>query len=269
MIPDRTWRIAAALAAATNLDWGRWARGETEPRSGWPSNTCKQGEACGGCPECRFPRVAPSSWAAAADEYRADCKRRGVEPGPMPALSFCGDREAWHVEDGYVTIDVDEAWATIAADGKTCDIGKGRRLFTIADLRRLAELATVVEIDGLVIDRLDREGKDTDAPKQPNAFYVLRGDGELWPWWCLPFPADEDAELVLTDEACEIAVNADAESARRLHEAIMSRALPEIEARIRAKVAAELREMARDAYTHTGEAALKSAADTIEGDLPW
>ena len=67
MIPapnPRAWAVATALAAESGLRWGRWAIGFDAV-----ANTYKP---------------VPAPWDA--DAYRADCARRGVEPGPMPSL---------------------------------------------------------------------------------------------------------------------------------------------------------------------------------------
>jgi hypothetical protein len=77
------WRIAAALARESGLDWARWAYGYDAV-----ANTYK-------------PVADPSD----AESYRADCARRGVESGPMPALAWTGpDGLGWSVAsyDGRV-----------------------------------------------------------------------------------------------------------------------------------------------------------------------
>lgn len=96
------WRVAAALALACGLDWGRWARSRR------PNPNCdlcwgRGGERDGDVPdqwypcECLRPVPDPSDGAA----YLADCARRGVEPGPLPSLSWASeDKRAvrWGVE---------------------------------------------------------------------------------------------------------------------------------------------------------------------------
>jgi hypothetical protein len=104
------WRIAAALARESGLDWARWAYGnyycdcDTDAMI-VPGVEYIDGQAVV-CPTCGLawqvscdtesdPYVLtdfdlgipdPSD----AEAYRADCARRGVEPGPMPALSWTG-----------------------------------------------------------------------------------------------------------------------------------------------------------------------------------
>ncbi len=98
------WRVAAALARETikGVDnWGRWER------SKFPDPNCdacwgRGGERDGDVPdqwypcECLRPVPDPSDGAA----YLADCARRGVEPGPLPSLS-------WDSADGRVKWSVD------------------------------------------------------------------------------------------------------------------------------------------------------------------
>lgn len=118
----RAWAVARELAAEAGLDWAAWARGETlcpttadEMRAcGWAVAVHNDyrigGEAhtfwlftCGDkatCGEGRTDAIAiakafasangiepvPAPWDA--DAYRADCARRGVEPGSMPSLEY-------------------------------------------------------------------------------------------------------------------------------------------------------------------------------------
>jgi hypothetical protein len=83
------WRIAAAIARESGLDWARWAYGLTREFH----------ESLWHVPPTPVPD--PSD----AEAYRADCARRGVEPGPMPALAWTGpDGLGWSVAsyDGRV-----------------------------------------------------------------------------------------------------------------------------------------------------------------------
>lgn len=70
----RAWQVAIALALESGLDWARWARGA--PRS---SGYSRDGIFWGG-----DGAPVPAPWDA--DAYRADCARRGVDPGPLPSL---------------------------------------------------------------------------------------------------------------------------------------------------------------------------------------
>ncbi|MBK8720581.1 MAG: hypothetical protein IPN32_38610 [Deltaproteobacteria bacterium] len=81
------WRVAAALALACNLDWGRWVAG----RDGWCGRRTCPPDLDGQC-RCASPPVADPSDAAA---YLADCARRGVEPGPLPSLEYRPDAGLW------------------------------------------------------------------------------------------------------------------------------------------------------------------------------
>lgn len=152
MIPERTWRIAAALAAACSLDWGRWARGLTATPPWWSVRVCRRHDEQD-CVTCFWENAddrpvhvpAPASWSAAAAEYRADCERRGVEPGPMPGAESHGDW-SWRVKSTEFGIHVELWTATFAADVYDDDcVQVDSRALSFADLRRLAELVTVVE----------------------------------------------------------------------------------------------------------------------------
>ncbi len=137
------WRVAAALALACGLDWGRWAAGltaEPEPRTidPWTTMPC---DACGCehqatrsrtkiarvflCGACEA--VGATGWTATpvadpsdVDAYLDDCARRGVEPGPLPSLSWTSDdgRVKWSVDGPptYVLVRV-AAVALEYADG--------------------------------------------------------------------------------------------------------------------------------------------------------
>jgi hypothetical protein len=77
------WRIAAALARESGLDWGAWAH---DAMRTWSDEEW-----------FRTKRHEPVPDPSDAEAYRADCARRGVEPGPMPALSGVGDDVFWSV----------------------------------------------------------------------------------------------------------------------------------------------------------------------------
>lgn len=118
----RAWAVAIALARESKLGWGDWASGETaDPRpASWWCTRCERA----GNPEfgshtptwatrayCRVcihefvdptmradgtPIPVPAPWDV--DAYLADCARRGVEPGPLPSLSWTGeDGFGWEV----------------------------------------------------------------------------------------------------------------------------------------------------------------------------
>lgn len=108
------WRVAAALALACGLDWGRWAAGLTADVRMVPFRYDDGFPVCegwclwpddGACPlyvseaEARAHAVPDPSDGAA---YLADCARRGVEPGPLPSLEYTTRHVAW-----VVTVDVD------------------------------------------------------------------------------------------------------------------------------------------------------------------
>ncbi len=114
------WRVAAALALACGLDWGRWARSRR------PNPNCdlcwgRGGERDGDVPDQWYPCecLRPVADPFNVDAYLADCARRGVEPGPLPSLEY------WDASTGVffrvnagVRIDIGGAcWATITFDG--------------------------------------------------------------------------------------------------------------------------------------------------------
>ena len=125
------WRIAAALARDSGLDWARWAYGT--------GRQCKRIECERGAQWCpgeadNEPVPDPSD----AEAYRADCSRRGVEPGPMPALAWTGPDVSWRVR---ARIEGD-------ADAVALDLYPGDVVqidMSTADLARLSALATAVE----------------------------------------------------------------------------------------------------------------------------
>lgn len=102
------WRVATALAHATGLDWPQWAKGETstvrvcgtcaEPMT--ESGTCGRRlgrKSCGGLSRMSAPLPVPAPWDT--DAYLADCRRRNVEPGPLPSLTH-GDVETERFVEG-------------------------------------------------------------------------------------------------------------------------------------------------------------------------
>lgn len=164
---ERAWKTAAALAAACGLDWGRWATSPLihpavaafidDPDD--PERQAAAREAMSHAPH--YPPV-PASIEAAAEAYRADCERRGVEPGPMPSREYgrCGDPLWWAVyeDDGAVSATVGtgyrNAWR-VTSDGTVhfSDVAMGMHeaseRFALATAAACAmgsaELATAVE----------------------------------------------------------------------------------------------------------------------------
>ncbi|MBK8241644.1 MAG: hypothetical protein IPK74_39555 [Deltaproteobacteria bacterium] len=138
-----TWRVAAALALACGLDWGRWAAG----RDGWCGRRTCPSDFDGQC-QCASPPVADPSDAGA---YLADCARRGVEPGPLPSLSWTSEdgRAGWEVTE--VVVRVSGGWAGFwrHLDGPEWffDFGAtdGGRGSSAADLALLSTLVTAAE----------------------------------------------------------------------------------------------------------------------------
>lgn len=113
------WRVAAALALACKLDWGRWAAGLgvlAEQKSAAYSaewRRCRslgysadladaQAEAAMDAVDGPVPVADPSD----VDAYLADCARRGVEPGPLPSLSWTSEdgRAGWEVTEDVVRV---------------------------------------------------------------------------------------------------------------------------------------------------------------------
>ncbi len=118
------WHIAAALARESGLDWARWAYGLTSACNCVPYQRddqehhevhCRGPERLREMKAMYGPRLGEDIWKreavpvpdpSDAEAYRADCARRGVEPGPMPALSFDDGRVAWKVYMGRTEIHV-------------------------------------------------------------------------------------------------------------------------------------------------------------------
>ena len=95
------WRIAAALAR--ELDWARWAYGETARCDCWTNSRNVHDDGCSQSGKPFVRSVVPVPDPSDAEAYRADCARRGVEPGPMPALSFDNPTGyGWKVEERHV-----------------------------------------------------------------------------------------------------------------------------------------------------------------------
>jgi hypothetical protein len=160
------WRIAAALALESGLDWARWAYGDyyCDCDTGAmiaPGVKYTDGQAVV-CPTCGLawqvscdaesdPYVLTDFDLCIADPsdaeaYRADCRRRGVEPGPMPALEYLGPDVSWRVR-AHLEGDTDvEIWLT--RGGVALDLYPGGVVqidstgMSTADLARLSALAT-------------------------------------------------------------------------------------------------------------------------------
>lgn len=179
-----TWtteaKIAAALARHLGIDCGLWAFGETaEPT--WQHSICgRKGvrvehaprDATVYCRECIDVFVSlgslpdgfmipmntePATPVPVPDPldveaYLADCARRGVEPGPLPALSWEGEGVRWsvvrnaHDIGAIVTIQVGNAqlWnATYDDDGwsGTSDFASAEQWHRVAEMARVVEEA--------------------------------------------------------------------------------------------------------------------------------
>lgn len=166
----KSWRIAAALALAEGLDWGRWAKGLTAPIAESPEDYCPtcggRCDECGGwggitdplsdqaypCPHaCRSPRERsqvvvddPSD----VEAYKADCACRNVEPGPLPALHHNG-AVSWEVGTRrtdprlIAVVCAGEVVFDVLIEG-TVRWNSESRHATIDDLARATELARVV-----------------------------------------------------------------------------------------------------------------------------
>lgn len=115
----RAWRVAIALGLESGLDWSRWASGEytrrlacgscdaPKTKSTWSCSETvvnpktKRKRRCGGVSRYDSPIPVPTPWDA--DAYLADVARRGVEPGPLPSLSWTGpDGFGWRVDTPFV-----------------------------------------------------------------------------------------------------------------------------------------------------------------------
>ena len=113
----RAWAVATALAAESGLRWGRWASGhpvcpecgECNPPPGfrhwmlhlkhgggyvdiWTRDEVQSNELEDAIAHVERENAGPASTPVPApwdaDAYRADCARRGVEPGSMPSLEY-------------------------------------------------------------------------------------------------------------------------------------------------------------------------------------
>ena len=145
------WRVAAAIARETikGVDnWGRWER------SKFPDPNCdacwgRGGERDGDVPdqwypcECLRPVPDPSDGAA----YLADCARRGVEPGPLPSLSWTSDDKhtAWRVTSADVFLSIGATTVVVRLGGPLAGrvrITSDKWTATAADLEQLSALVT-------------------------------------------------------------------------------------------------------------------------------
>lgn len=154
------WRVAAALALACGLDWGRWAAGLTADVRMVPFRYDDGFPVCegwclwpddGACPlyvseaEARAHAVPDPSDVAA---YLADCARRGVEPGPLPSLSWTSEdgRAGWEVTEVVVRVSAGWAgfWRHLDGPEWFFDFGAtdGGRGSSAADLALLSTLVT-------------------------------------------------------------------------------------------------------------------------------
>lgn len=171
-MPDPTniaRRVAAALALACGLDWGRWAAGLTADRC-----TCGLARVAGDaatnklshCSPCGvYDPPTPVADPFKVEAYLADCARRGVEPGPLPTMRYapCWADEPqlkWASEDGrcswtftpasalhsiYVTMRVGDAH--VDYNGTRFAVhGPPSGSISGADLREMASMVEAVSI---------------------------------------------------------------------------------------------------------------------------
>ena len=158
------WRVAAALALACRLDWGRWAAGLTVLRctcSTWGTGarlvhtSCPHhgrepdpvvGAAYRDGPPKQRPTPVPDPFNV--DAYLADCAFRGVEPGPLPSLSWTSEdgRAGWEVTEVVVRVSAGWAgfWRHLDGPEWFFDFGAtdGGRGSSAADLALLSTLVT-------------------------------------------------------------------------------------------------------------------------------
>lgn len=134
----RSWRVATALAHVTGLDWARWAKGVCN----CCRSMCCRGRICHTCKGDACDPV-PAPWDT--DAYLADCRRRGVEPGSLPSLTWGNvnvdaDDIAWAVFDSETVIRIGRTGAVfVRADGSY----GGFQRASIDDLVRATNLARV------------------------------------------------------------------------------------------------------------------------------
>ncbi len=142
----RAWAVARELAAEAGLDWGLAATGRTRRCA---PDFCLPDEFCGGDIGdgwLAFFDPLPAPWDA--DAYRADCARRGVEPGPMPSLEYGDGRTRWSVkcwneEQLEVIVECGRARLSWWADGSTIVTSLG--CMNLDDLARAVTLATAAK----------------------------------------------------------------------------------------------------------------------------
>lgn len=146
------WHRAVALAHACGLDWGAWALGYKPT----PEGALIIARTLGGMtPTDREREVVlrgtdpipvPARIEDTRAPYLADCRRRGVEPGELPALwwSSASNDVAWSVssDDGDETyIRVGHLRVALAVQNRSLwDVREG--VATPSDLARLSTLVT-------------------------------------------------------------------------------------------------------------------------------
>lgn len=153
MNDPKQWEIAAALAAKCGLDWGRWALGLTahEGKCGHCIHKAHSGMCSGRnggtaypCPCFHGCTTGPVAEPWDAEAYKADCARRGVEPGPLPSLRYRGNGVRWRVlwlAPKRVAIEVGDAMVEVWSPTRVIATG----MCTLDDLARAVELARVAK----------------------------------------------------------------------------------------------------------------------------
>lgn len=139
--------IAARLALACGLDWGRCRHEARSQRGITDGVRCSLVVGHSGGHVGKHGAMWPADSAPVpdpldADAYLADCRRRGVEPGPLPALSWAGGEVSWGVDDErHIAIYVGPLCAE-RFDPGTWDVGgDGATAEQLATLARLVAAA--------------------------------------------------------------------------------------------------------------------------------
>lgn len=146
------WSIAAHLAHACGLDWGAWALGYKQTPEGEkilarlldgePASPAERTIIMRGAD----PVPAPARIEDTHEPYREDCRRRNVEPGPMPSWS-------WRIRpnlDDDMGIDVGERVhinvnSLFAESVATMEVWKVKGTCADDDLRQLLALIEAAE----------------------------------------------------------------------------------------------------------------------------
>lgn len=144
------WSIAAHLAHACGLDWGAWALGYKQTPEGEkilarlldgePASPAERTIIMRGAD----PVPAPARIEDTHEPYRVDCRRRGVEPGPMPSWSWegggivCSVSQADSLVVAYVSLGV-------ASASLVYDVGKAQTFGVFGSLDDLRKLLALIE----------------------------------------------------------------------------------------------------------------------------